>query len=142
MKSLTPYLFFYGRCQEALNFYKDCLNGEILSLHLFDDKTCSGKPIDETWKNKVMHAEFKADDIYFMASDGMPAETKPTLVNAISLSINFVTEEEQSIVFEKFSRLGKVTMPLQDTFWGARFGMLTDQFGINWMFNCEKKQAE
>ncbi len=73
-----------------------------------------------------------------MASDGM--DNSEPLRSNISLSINLPNEREQETVFNKLAEGGTVTMPLQETFWGAKFGMLTDQFGINWMLNCEKKK--
>ena len=84
-----------------------------------------------------MHTSFKADGIYLLASD-FPSNQSIITGNNVSLSINFSDEKEEETVFNNLSAGGKVTMPLQDTFWGARFGMLTDKFGINWMVNCEK----
>ena len=134
MKQLGIYLTFSGNCKDALNFYKNCLNGEIVSMQSFGE---SPMKVDEKDKNLIMHSEFRSDEIKFMASDSMPGhDVKPG--NNISLSVNLTDEKEQTEIFQKLSEGGKVTMPLEDTFWNARFGMLTDKYGINWMLNCEK----
>lgn len=135
MKQVNVYLNFPGTCEAALNFYKDALGGEITSLQRMGDA-----PVDapEQEKNLVMHATFKADGVDLMASDGN-AEHPVTHGNQITLNLNFDDEAEQTAVFDKLAAGGQVTMPLEDTFWNARFGMLTDKFGIPWMFNCEKK---
>lgn len=136
MKNLNVYLTFAGTCNDALALYKEALGGEIVSLQTFGEAPTPNIPDDQ--KNNVMHAEFRAGDIYFMASDSMP-EQPVILGNAVTLSISLDSLEEQESIFSKLSDGGAVTMPLQDTFWGARFGMLTDKFGINWMLNCDKK---
>jgi PhnB protein len=131
---LTPYIMFKGTCEEALNFYAKALNGEIKELHRFEGSPAEGMSTD---KQKVMHAHFAANGIFFMASDGDQNEAVGGMVH---LSLNFDNAEELEKVFAALSEGARVTMPLQDTFWGARFGMLTDQFGINWMFNQDKNQ--
>lgn len=135
MKQLSVYLTFGGNCEEALNFYKECLNGEIISIQKFKDG-----PIDvkESEKNKVLHAQFKADDVFFMASDGME-DYIPDGGSMVSLSLNVPDKKEQETIFNKLSKGGKVTMPLQKQFWGATFGMLTDKYGIQWMLNSENE---
>jgi PhnB protein len=130
---LTPYIMFNGTCEEALNFYAKALNGEIKELHRFEGSPAEGMSTD---KQKVMHAHFAANGIFFMASDG---DQKEAVGGMVHLSLNFDNAEELGKVFAALSEGARVTMPLQDTFWGARFGMLTDQFGINWMFNQDKQ---
>ncbi len=141
---LSVYFSFNGNCKEALEFYKDCLNGQIEFMQTYSCNPEISANLSQEWKEKIMHASFRAGDVFFMASDVMPEGQGPCGVNIIpagspiSLSLNIATEAEQTEVFNKFAVGGNVTMPLQDTFWGARFGMLTDKFGIKWMFNCEK----
>jgi PhnB protein len=133
---LFPYLSFPGNCEEALNFYKDALNGEIIQLGRYGESPMKSP---EEFKDKIIHARLQVGDVLIMASDVM--NERP--VNAgdnISLSIECDTEQQLEEVFPKMAEGGKITMPLQDQFWGAKFGMLTDKFGIHWMFNCEKKQ--
>lgn len=136
MKQLNVYLTFAGNCEEALNFYKNALRGEIISIQRFGD---APMPSPEEHKNKIMHSEFKAEELYFMASDGYPG-FQSVAGNNVTLSINLTDEGEQDRIFNSLSEGGKIGMALQDTFWGARFGMLADKFGINWMLNCEKKK--
>ena|SRR2546428_10279043 len=134
MKNLNVYLFFPGNCQEAINFYKQSLGGEIAFMGTYGE---SPEPCADADKNKIMHTSLKADGITIMASD-CPTDQPVVNGNNISLSLNFSDEKEQETIFTNLSSGGNVTMPLQDTFWGAKFGMLTDKFGINWMVNCEK----
>lgn len=134
MKQLNFYLNFPGNCEEALHFYADCLGGKIDSLQRFGD---APGDYDEATKKLVMHATFSAGEIMFMASDHMPG-TPVTSGNQVSLSLNLTDEAEQTAIFEKLSAGGNVTMELQDTFWGARFGMLVDKYGLSWMTNCDK----
>lgn len=140
MKTLNPYLILNGRCREALDFYKRCLGGEVVALSTFadakDHMPC--EPMPPGAEQQVMHSEFRSEGIHFMASDGMPG--KPSDVGRnIALAIAFDSEAEQTRTCDALAEGGTVTMPLQDTFWGARFGMLTDQFGIQWMLNFDKK---
>lgn len=133
MRQFNVYLTFPGNCEEALNFYKNCLGGEIGTLSRFGDS-----PVDapEEHKNRVMHAEFKADGIFFMASDSMP-EHPVGPGDMVTLSINLTDAQDQETIFNRLAEGGTVTMPLEKTFWGAMFGMVTDKFGIHWMLNRE-----
>ena len=133
---VTPYLMFNGNCEEALNFYAKVLNGEVKDLMRFEGSPVEGMSED---KQKVLHSNFVAGNVFFMASDaGQPAEGN----SPVYLSLNFDSQEEQERVFNGLAEGGKVIMPLDDAFWGARFGMLTDRFGINWMFNYDKNQKK
>lgn len=134
MKKIGIYLNFQGTCEEALLFYKNCLDGEIIAIQKFEH---APMPVPDHYKNKVLHAQFKAEGIEFMASDTMP-EQGLTSGNQVSLSLDFTDPDEQKTVYTKFLENGIETMPLQDTFWGATFGMITDKYGINWMFNYDK----
>ncbi|GAB4094245.1 VOC family protein [Flaviaesturariibacter terrae] len=129
---LVPYIMFNGNCEEALNFYAKALGGQIQGLQYFENAPMEYSPEDA---KKVMHAQFSAGDLFLMASDGQQNEAVGGMVQ---LSLDFSSEEEINKIFEALSEGARITMPLQDTFWGARFGMLTDQFGVNWMFNFDK----
>ncbi|MTI29984.1 VOC family protein [Xanthovirga aplysinae] len=130
---LNPYLTFDGVCREAMNFYKECLNGEIVYLQNFED---SPEPISEVDKKRVMHAHLKFGENDLMASDSR-TEDKMDTGNNIQLSVNLSNPKEMEKIFSRLSKGGEVHMPIQDTFWGAKFGMLKDKYGIHWMFNCE-----
>lgn len=130
---LTPYLMFNGDCEEALNFYATTLGGEIKHLSRFEGSPAESMSDD---KQKVMHAHFEGNGFQFMASDGQ-GPVHPG--DNIHLCVDYKDTTAMDNVFQALSAGGKITMPLQDTFWGARFGMLTDKYGINWMFNNEKQ---
>ena len=137
MKKLETYLAFTDNCEEALNFYKECLDGEITEIKKFGDGPME---VEEKDKDRVMHARFKAGDITFMASDSMPgSEVKSG--DQVKLSVALSDEKEQEEIFNNLSRGGNVTFQLQNTFWGSKFGMLVDKFGIHWMLSVEKEQS-
>ncbi len=132
----NPYLMYPGTCEEALNFYKQSLGAEIKSTMTYEN---APMPVGDDYKKKIMHSIFTLGTTHFMASDGMPNQPHQLGTN-VHLSLNFTDVADMDKKFHTLSNGGKITMPLQDTFWGARFGMLTDKFGINWMFNCELKK--
>ncbi|MBS1636247.1 MAG: VOC family protein [Bacteroidetes bacterium] len=136
MSDLIPYLVFPGTAEEALHFYIKALGGEMISLARMGDQDPS---MPENEKNRVMHAIISICGAQVMASDGRSSDTI-TSGNNISISLNFHTMDAIEKAFNNMSAGSNITMPLQDTFWGARFGMLTDKYGINWMFNHDIKQ--
>jgi PhnB protein len=125
---LTPYIMFNGNCEEAMNFYAGALGGEIKEFSRYEGSPAEGMSDD---KSKVMHARMVAGDSSIMGADAQ----QPAQGNNVHLSLNFDSVEKGEKIFAALSEGATVTMPLQDTFWGARFGMLTDKFGINWMVN-------
>ena len=133
---LTPYLNFQGNAEEVLNFYKDALDGEIVMISRYKD---APMPFDEDWKDKIMHARLKFGKSLVMISDG-PKDFKTTFNGNIQLSIEVEDENKMEEVFNKLAAGGKITMPLQKQFWGAKFGMLVDKFGTGWMLSHEEKQ--
>jgi PhnB protein len=135
MEAIVPYLNFNGNAAEALVFYSKALNGSVLFQQTFGE---SSMPHTAEMKDKIMHATFQADKLSFMVSDCPPNMPATTGTN-VSLSLNFFDIESIEKTFTALSEGATVTMELQDTFWGARFGMLTDKFGINWMFNHDKE---
>ncbi|MGE5457060.1 MAG: VOC family protein [Methanococcaceae archaeon] len=138
MKNLVNYLTFSGDCEEALNFYKDTFGGEYSISMRYGD---SPAPCPDSQKDKIMHATFTSDGFMLMASDG-PADYDKKRGDNVSLMLDFSDEAEEEKVYNALSSGGKVNQPLQDTFWGARFGMVTDKFGINWMLNFTKVQPQ
>ena len=137
MKELVTYLTFDGNAREAMTFYAAALGGELHVMMAGDSGQSSGDEAD-----RVMHAKlgFKGGSI--MASDTfkrMPMAYEPG--NNFALSLDCDSAEEQQRLFDALVAGGTVTMPLGDTFWGARFGMLKDKFGIAWMFNFDKGQS-
>lgn len=136
MINQNPYLTFQGTCEAALNFYKKAFNGEIVTMMRFGDNDPNTAA---DVKNLILHGIVKFSNCTVMASDGMKEHDIRPGTN-MSISLDFSTMEEIETVFKNLSEKANITMPLQDTFWGARFGMLTDQFGINWMFNHDIKK--
>ena len=132
MKEINTYLNFDENCREAMTFYGKCLEAE-LQLTTFADMP--GSPKDAS--DRIMHARLaKGTAALLMASDTMPGMPfQPG--NNFSVAIQCESLAEIENLFTSLAEKGKVTMPLQDAMWGARFGMLTDQFGIHWMFNFE-----
>jgi PhnB protein len=137
MTGVQPYLNFNGNCDEAINFYKDVLGGEILFMQRYGESPMKGMGDD----NQVMHCTLKVGDTHIMASDN-PKGQPATVGNNISLAIGSKDPEGADAMFEKMAEGGNVIMPMQETFWAERFGMLTDRFGINWMFNCDKPESD
>lgn len=132
---LNPYLSFNGNCEAAFRFYAEHLGGNIVELHRY-----AGSPMAEQcppeWQEKIMHAQLALDGQTLMASDGMgPGAAAP--IKGISLSLNFDDPADAERVFTALAQGATVEMPLQQTFWARRFGMLIDQFGVPWMVNCE-----
>jgi PhnB protein len=136
METIIPYLNFNGNAAEALNFYSKALNGEVVYKQTFGESPMESS---EEQKDKIMHASFKAGNLNFLVSDTMPGQPVTSGTN-ISLSLNFSDADEMNKTFTALSEGGKVTMELQDTFWRARFGMLEDKYGFNWMFNHDYKK--
>lgn len=129
---VQPYLFFGGRCEEALAFYRDAIGAETDMMLRFSD---SPEPMPEGklppgHEKKIMHAQFRVGDALLMASDGCNSEAS---FAGFSLSLSVPTVDAAKRAFDRLSAGGKVEMPLDRTFWSPCFGMLTDRFGIGWM---------
>ncbi len=136
MKAFIPYLNFDGNTREAMTFYQQCLGAE-LTVQTFGETGASFPGAE----NRVMHARLSTKEgAVLMASDSMPGN--PLIVgNNVWVTQDCDNVEEIDRVFAAMSAGGTVVMPLADQFWGAKFGMLTDKYGINWMFNHEYPKA-
>jgi PhnB protein len=130
---IRPYLFFNGRAEEALDFYKQAIGAEVTTLMRFKDGPETSPPgmVPKSWSDKVMHADVRIGDTQVMASDGCSEE--PLNFHGFSLSLAVKSEAEADRYFTALADGGKVEMPLSKTFWSPRFGMLTDHFGVGWM---------
>ncbi len=131
---LQPYIFFYGRCEEALEFYKKTLGGTYELMRVRDTPMADQTPAEQ--RNSVMHASFTAEGINFLAADGRDIKAIDPDAGNISLSLTATDAAEGDRVFRALSDGGKVTMPLDAAFWGGRFGMFVDRFGIEWMMTA------
>jgi len=134
--SVQPYVFFNGRCEEALEFYRSAVGAEVEMLSRFKDAPEPGTT-QPGMENKVMHASFRIGDTLLMASDGR-CDGQPRF-EGFSLSIVVPDEEKAESVFNALADGGKVTMPLGKTFWAPKFGMLEDRFGVGWMVSVQHK---
>ncbi len=130
---VQSYLFFNGRCEEALEFYKKALGARVEMLMRYKESPEPPPPgmLPPGSENKVMHSSFRVGDTVVMASDGhCSGEVN---FQGFSLSITVADVAAADRVFNALADGGKVTMPLAKTFWSPRFGMLTDRFGVGWM---------
>jgi PhnB protein len=127
---VQSYLFFDGRCDEALEFYKKTIGAKVEMLMRWKDSPDKSMctPGNE---NKVMHSAFRVGETSLMASDGR--NTGNPNFQGFALSINAKDEAEADKLFGALSEGGKVTMPMSKTFFSSRFGMLADKFGVGWM---------
>ena len=134
MTDINAYLTFNGNCSQAMKFYEKCLKADLHMLPFAEMPPTPEKPIPPEHKDRIMHASLTKGSATLMASDTMPGMPF-TQGSNFSISINCESKKEVDELFTALKEGGKVTMPLQDTFWGAYFDMLIDQFGISWMFN-------
>ncbi|HUD84170.1 MAG TPA: VOC family protein [Candidatus Saccharimonadales bacterium] len=130
---VQPYLFFDGRCEEAIEFYRRALGAEVLMLMRFKDSPEPHQPgmCPPGSDNKIMHASIRIGETTVMASDGR-CMGKPAF-QGFSLSLTVPTEAEAERRFAALADGGQVQMPLAKTFFSARFGMVADRFGVSWM---------
>ena len=130
---IEPYLFFNGRCEEAVEFYKKALGAEVIMLMRFKESPERPEPgmIPPGSENKIMHASFRVGDTMVMASDGHC--TGKIDFQGFSLSLTVANEAEAERKFAALQEGGQVQMPLAKTFWSPRFGMVADRFGVGWM---------
>ena len=141
MATVNVYLTFDGNCEEAFDFYKAAFGKEFKDVNRFGEMPPQeGMPaISEEAKNRLMHVSMPiSKETILMGSDSMPG-MGPDLVtgNNFSISLGVDSKEEADKLCAALSAGGKVTMPLEVTFWNAYFGMWTDKFGINWMVNYD-----
>jgi len=130
---VNPYLNFNGNCEAAFKFYAEALGGKIDMMSTFADAP-SGMGVSADWRNKIMHISMTLAGTRLMGSDA-PDERyqKP---QGMTVSLQMTEPKDAERVFAALSKGGAVRMPLQQTFFATRFGMVTDQFGIPWMVNC------
>jgi PhnB protein len=135
--SVQPYLFFGGRCEEALEFYRGAVGAEVLMLSRFKESPEPQAGLPDCFEEKVMHASFRVGESIVMASDGRCEGLAE--FEGFSLSLVVPDEAEAERVFQALADGGLVTMPLEKTFWASKFGMLQDRFGVGWMISVMHK---
>ncbi|MCP1996401.1 VOC family protein [Flavobacterium sp. HSC-61S13] len=141
MATTNTYLNFDGNCEEAFLFYKSVFGGEFNYIGRFGEMPASDDyKVADSDKNKIMHVSLPIGTSILMGSD-CGGDWAPSFVhgNNFSVSVSADTKEEADQIFKALAEGGKVTMPLENTFWGDYFGMLTDKFNINWMMSYDEK---
>jgi len=138
--TIQPYLFFNGRCEEAIGFYQQALGAQVGMLIRFQDAPEKPPmPLPDGWGTKVMHAALHIRGAVMMASDGGCADAQN--FNGFSLSINATDAADAKLMFDGLAAGGQVRMALGKTFFSPCFGMVADKFGVGWMIMVEPKQA-
>jgi PhnB protein len=138
--AVQPYLFFGGRCEEAIEFYRKALGAELVMLMRFREAPEPQHEMPECFQDKVMHATLRIGNTLMMASDGRCQGE--AIFEGFSLSIAVPDETEAERVFAALSDGGLVTMALEKTFWAPKFGMLQDRFGVGWMVSAMPKPQD
>jgi PhnB protein len=141
MATVNVYLTFNGNTEEAFNFYKSVFGGEFDYIGKFKDmppaENCPPPSAEEG--ERIMHVSLPiSKETVLMGSDSTSFSGDVTFGNNFSVSINAASKDEANRLFNGLSQGGKVIMPMDNTFWGAYFGMFTDQFGVNWMVNFDE----
>jgi PhnB protein len=130
--NVQPYLSFEGRAQEAIDFYKSALGATVdVIMHFKDAPPEVLAQMSPESKSKIMHAAFKVGDTQIMASDGQC--TGKAVFSGVALTLNATSNAEAEKLFNALGQGGKVNMPMSETFFANRFGMVADKFGVGWM---------
>jgi PhnB protein len=139
---IQPYLFFNGRCEQALEFYRKALGAEVEMIMRYKENPEPPQPgmVPPGFENKIMHSSFRVGQTTVMASDGCSADNASFQGFFLSLSVPSETEADHA--FAALADGGQVRMPLTKTFWSPRFGMVVDRFGIGWMISVPGTVSE
>ena len=133
---VSPYLLFNGQCEAAFKFYEQTFGGKIQAMTPFEGSPAANHVPGE-WRKKILHATLTLpDNQVLMGSDPPPGNYEQPKGFSVALNPKSVDEAER--IFKALAENGSIKMPMQQTFWAARFGMLIDRFGTPWMVNCEK----
>ncbi len=145
MAKVNIYLTFDGTCEAAFNFYKTVFGSEFGALMRYKDMPAGDFPVPDSIKEQVMHVNLPInDDVVLYGSDSFDAACggAPLVVgNNVAISLNTATEEESHRLFDALAAGGNIRMPLGPTFWTPLYGLVSDQYGIEWMVNYEPQQA-
>jgi PhnB protein len=132
---LNSHLHFNGECETAFKFYETALGGKITFTMPYEGTPVADQ-VPAAWRNKILHATLNIGENVLTGADAPPGRyEKP---QGMSVIIGLQDPAEAERIFHALAESGAVTMPLQETFWAVRFGMLTDRFGIPWLINCSK----
>jgi PhnB protein len=143
--TISPYLTFAGNCEEAFNFYKSVFGGNFAYVGRFKEMPpIPEKPLPASEGEKIMHISLPiSQETVLMGSDSSEAFGHATVIgNNFSISVNAPSEAEADRIYRGLVSGGQAVMPMEKTFWGSYFGMLTDKYQIQWMVSCEPKQKK
>jgi PhnB protein len=137
MATLNTYLIFNGDCDSAFELYRTVFNGEILQLSRFKDMPGDKMAPEEA--DMILHVSLRiGEDSILMGSDTPQSQNQPVTPGTnVSISVNASSKDEADAIFTGLAAGGTASMPMEDTFWGAYFGMLQDRYGVNWMVNYD-----
>lgn len=130
---LNPMLTFDSQCEAAFKFYEQCLGGKIQTMMTWGDSPMADQ-VPSEWRDKIIHATLIVGETALGGGDALPDRYEKPVGFSVTIQINDEVEAER--IFSSLSESGTVTMPLEETFWAVRFGMVVDRFGIPWMVNC------
>lgn len=137
---IVPYLVTDGNGQEAVKFYQEALGAEVVSLQTFGDMPPNPEyPLPEEAKNRVLNAQMNIGNAKLMLSDTFPG-TPFQLGSQVTIALMVDNTSEAKEIFRKLQEDGKVSMPLQETFWSPAYGQVTDKFGVEWQVSTEEKK--
>lgn len=132
---MTSYLSFNGNCETAFKFYEKALGGRMIMMMRYGESPMAAQTPAES-RDRIMHARLAVGDGFLMGGDAPAQMSEPMRGFCVSLNVEEPAKAER--IFATLAENGTVRMPIQETFWAQRFGMLTDQFGTPWMVNCER----
>ncbi len=135
---INPYLNFNGQCESAFRFYEQVLGGKIEAM-IPHEGTPAAEHVPADWRQKIMHARLTVDGNVLMGSDAPPQHRSETKGFHVSIGVDDPARAER--IFSALAESGTVQMPIQETFWAVRFGMVVDRFGTPWMVNCDKPNS-
>jgi PhnB protein len=138
MATINAYLTFNGKCREAMNFYQSCLGGALQLQTVGESPMANQMPVK--MKEHILHATLIKGEMILMGSD-MVSEDGLVKGNSVSMALNLNSEEEIRNCYKKLSEDGKANHPLENTFWGALFGDLTDKYGNHWVLNFTRQTS-
>ncbi len=131
---INAYLVFDGQCKEAFTFYEQVLGGTLETMQPHGDSPMAEQTPPE-WRDRILHARLVVGDQVLMGSDSPPNQYDTPKSFSVSVTVNDPAQADR--IFQALAEGGSVQMPIQETFWASRFGMLTDRFGVPWMVNCD-----
>jgi PhnB protein len=135
---LNPMLSFNGDCKAAFEFYEQCFGGSMQTMMTWGESPMADQ-IPAEWHDRIIHASLRVGPTALLGGDAPPDRYEEPKGLSVTIQIDEPAEAER--IFAALSTEGTVTMPIQETFWAARFGMCSDRFGIPWMVNCGRPQG-